>query len=161
LSLETDIALFRGIPLFAGLPTEQLRLMAFSAVRLELAQGQVLFREGSKAVSGYVVLSGAIQVTAGGEGKPKAVTCETGSLIGETALLVETRRPATATAIAPSQVLEIERKVILRMLNEYPDVATRMRGTLAERLAATIAQLAAVRAVLGGDRPRPAFPTRK
>jgi CRP-like cAMP-binding protein len=160
LSLETDIALFRGIPLFAGLPTEQLRLMAFSAVRLELAEGQVLFREGSKAVSGYVVLSGAIQVAAG-EGKPKAVTCETGSLIGETALLVETGRPATATAIAPSQVLEIERKVILRMLNEYPDVAIRMRGTLAERLATTVAQLAAVRAVLGSDRPRPAFPARK
>jgi CRP-like cAMP-binding protein len=163
MSLETDIALFKGIPLFAGLPTEQLRLIAFSAVRLELSEGQVLFRKGSKAISGYVVLSGALELTAGEDVRRKSpVVCEPGALIGEIALFVATKRPATATAVKPSQVLEIERKLILRVLSEYPAVALRMRATLADRLSATAAELGRVRALLtGGGAPSPAVGTRK
>jgi CRP-like cAMP-binding protein len=155
MSLESDIALIKGISLFGALPTEQLRLIAFSAVRLELTEGQVLFREGTKAISGFVVLSGGVQLTTGDMAKRKVVAaCGVGSLIGEIALFVETKRPATATATAPSQVLEIERKVILRMLNEYPDVALRMRSTLSGRLSATIAELANVREMLLAGAPR-------
>ncbi|MEX0851834.1 MAG: Crp/Fnr family transcriptional regulator [Bauldia sp.] len=149
MSLDSDIALLRGIPLFSELPTEQLRLLAFSAVRLELVADQVLFREGTKAASGFVVSSGGLQLTVGAEpDKHVVATCEIGSLIGEMALFVETKRPATATAAAASQVLEIERKVILRMLNEYPHLALRMRATLAERLNLTVTELARVRQVL-------------
>jgi CRP-like cAMP-binding protein len=145
MSLDSDLALFKGIPLFADLPAEQLRLIAFGAVRLELVPGQVLFREGAKAQSGFVVLSGVIQLTSGETMPPKTVaTCEAGSLIGEIALLIETRRPATAIATAPSQVLEIERKAILHMLNEYPGVAIRMRERLADRLTATVADLSRI-----------------
>jgi CRP-like cAMP-binding protein len=149
MSLESDIALFRGIPLFATLPIEQLRLIAFGAVRLELAENQVLFREGTKALSGFVVLSGSVQLTAGTAPRRKIVAkCEPGSLIGEVALFIETRRPATAVALAASHVLEIERKAILGMLNEYPDVAVGMRATLAERLSATVGELSRVRQAL-------------
>ena len=149
MSLESEITLLRGIPLFAELPTEQLRLIAFSAVRLELAEGQVLFREGTKAISGFVVLSGGVELTTGDAQRRKSVAkCDPGSLIGEIALFIETRRPATAMALAPSQVLEIERKVILRMLNEYPEVALCMRATLSERLTATVIELGRVRQTL-------------
>ena len=48
MSLDGDIALLKRVPLFGELPTEQLRLIAFSAVRLELVAGQVLFREGGE-----------------------------------------------------------------------------------------------------------------
>ncbi len=151
MSLDSDIALIKGIPLFAELPTEQLRLLAFTAVRLELAAGQVLFREGAKANSGYIVSSGGLQLTSGEGDKNRIVaTCEIGSLVGEIALFIETRRPATATAAVASQVLEIERRVILRMLNEYPHIALRLRATLAERLNATIADLGRVRQALAG-----------
>jgi CRP-like cAMP-binding protein len=154
MSLESDIALFKGIPLFGELPTEQLRLIAFSAVRLELAEGQVLFREGTKALSGFVVLSGEVQLTTADAARRKAIAdCPPGSLIGEIALFVETKRPATATATAPSQVLEIERKVILRMLSEYPGVAIRMRQTLADRLNATVVELDRVRQILTAPKP--------
>ncbi len=156
MSLESDIALFKAIPLFGELPTEQLRLLAFSAVRLDLSEGQVLFREGAKALSGFVVLSGAVQLATGENVRRKTTAvCAAGALIGEVALFVETKRPATATATEPSQVLEIERKVILRMLNEYPGVALRMRQTLADRLSATVIDLAKVRADLMASRPQP------
>jgi CRP-like cAMP-binding protein len=75
-------------------------------------------------------------------------TCEAGSLIGEMALFIETIRPATATAIVSSEVLEIDRKLVRRMLNEYPHVALRLRATLVDRLQATVSELGKVRDAL-------------
>ncbi len=157
MSLDSDIALLQRVPLFGDLPTEQIRLLAFSAVRLELAADQVLFREGARANSGFVVVSGGIRLTIGPRRK-RVADCEAGALIGELALLIETKRPATATAMVTSQVLELDRKLILRMLNEYPQVAVRWRETMSERLLATVTDLGRVRAVLKDIKP---FPVRR
>ena len=149
MSHDRDIALLSRIPLFSELSTEQLRLLAFSAVRLELSPGQILFREGAAALSGYIIAYGGIELSIGEGGSKRIVaTCETGSLVGEIALFVEIRRPATGTAIVSSEVLEIDRKLVTRMLNEYPHVAIRLRATLAERLAATVSELTRVRQAL-------------
>ena len=149
MSLDGDIALLKRVPLFGELPTEQLRLIAFSAVRLDLVPGQVLFREKANANCGYIVSSGVLELTVG-EGKTRELmaTCEAGSLVGEIALFVETKRPVTATAMIASQVIEIDRKLITRMLNEYPHIAVRLRATLADRLSATVAELGKVRQAL-------------
>lgn len=147
MTLDNDIALLRRVPLFADLPTEEIRLLAFSAVRLDLAADQVLFREGARANSGYVIAAGGIRLTVGPKRKVVA-NCETGALIGELALLVETRRPATATATVASQVLELDRKLIVRMLSEYPQVAVKWHEILSERLLSTVSDLGKVRGVL-------------
>ena len=155
MSLDSDIALLKRVPLFSDLPTEQIRLLAFSAVRLELAADQVLFREGARANSGFVVASGGVRLTVGPK-RRQVADCEAGALIGELALLIETKRPATATAMVASQVLELDRKLILRMLSEYPQVAVRWRETMSERLLATVTDLGRVRAVLKDIKPFPA-----
>jgi len=149
MSLDRDITLLSRVPLFSELSTEQLRLLAFSAVRLELSPGQILFRENAAALSGYVVSYGGLELTIGeGTARRIVATCESGSLVGELALFVDTRRPATATAIVSTEVLEIDRKLVTRMLNEYPHVALRLRATLADRLAATVSELTRVRQAL-------------
>jgi CRP-like cAMP-binding protein len=149
MSLDRDIALLSRIPLFSGLSTEQLRLLAFSAVRLELSPGQVLFREGAMAMSGYIVAFGGVEMSLGHGAKRRVLTtCEAGSLIGETALFIENRRPATATAIVSCEVLEIDRKLMTRMLNEYPHVALKLRATLVNRLTSTVSELGRVETML-------------
>ena len=149
MSLDRDIALLSRVPLFSELSSEQLRLLAFSAVRLEMTPGQILFREGAAAMSGYVIAFGGIELTTGqGSHRRMVMTCEAGSLIGEIALFIETRRPATATAVVSSELLEIDRKLVTRMLNEYPHVALRLRATLADRLSATVGELGKVRDAL-------------
>lgn len=149
MSLDRDISLLSRIPLFSELTTEQVRLLAFSAVRLDMTPGQVLFHEGAKALSGYIVAYGGVELSIGeGQKRHVVTTCETGSLIGEIALFVETKRPATATAIVSTEVLEIDRKLVTRMLNEYPHVALRLRATLADRLTATVNELGKVRKAL-------------
>jgi len=149
MSLDSDISLLSGIALFHELSAEQLRLLAFSAVHREIRVDEVLFREGDEAASGFVVASGEI-VMSRGEGKARKVlaTCEAGCLIGEIALFIKTARPATATASRLTDVMEINRALVTRMLNEYPHVALRLRAALAERLTATVTELGRVRQAL-------------
>jgi CRP-like cAMP-binding protein len=149
MSLDRDITLLSQVPLFSELGTEHLRLLAFSAVRTELLADQMLFREGSPAGSGFVIAGGELELSIG-QGRNRKVVgkCEPGSLVGEIALFVETRRPATATALKHTELLEINRGQVVRMLNEYPHVALRLRATLSERLKVTVGELSRVRQAL-------------
>lgn len=145
-NLETDIELLSRVPLFAELTADQLRLLAFSLSRRDVGAGEVLFRRGEKAESGFVVASGQIEL-ANGEGEAREVveSCGRGVLIGELALIVETKRPATATASTASSVIEITRPLMMRLLNEFPVIAVAIRQRLAQRVGGTIAELQRVR----------------
>jgi CRP-like cAMP-binding protein len=149
MSLDSDISLLSRIALFGELNAEQLRLLAFSAVHREIRSDEVLFSEGESASSGFVVGSGEIVLTRG-EGKARKVlaTCEPGCLIGELALFIDIKRPATATASRLTDVMEINRALVTRMLNEYPHVALRLRAALADRLTATVSELGRVKQAL-------------
>jgi len=150
MTLDQDIGLFSRVPLFAGLAAEPLKLIAFSAIRLELAPGHTLFRAGTKALSGFVVQEGRVELTTpDGEGRQSLGVYGPGSLLGEMALFVETRRPATATAIEQSAVIEIDRNLMKRMLAEYPDVAVHLYAQLRAHLAETVGELAAIHEALG------------
>ncbi len=50
-----------------------------------------------------------------------------GDLLGETALIVTTKRPVTAIARQNCTVLRISRALFLRVLEEYPASAERLR----------------------------------
>jgi CRP-like cAMP-binding protein len=149
MTLGEDIVLLTRVPLFSELASDHLRLLAFSAIRLELPAGRVLFRADTKALSGFVIMSGEIELSQHhGEETRTLGRYGPGVLLGETALFVETRRPATATAIVDSEVVEIDRTLMRRMLTEYPEVATRLFVLLRERLADTVGDLGVVEAKL-------------
>ena len=97
MSLARDMELLRQVPLLSEFPDEQLRLLAFSAENVTYRDGEILFSAGERADAGLVVASGAITLELE-DGSAKPVTFGPGSLVGETALLVETRRPARAVA---------------------------------------------------------------
>lgn len=157
MTLAEDISLLTRVPLFADLASDHLRLLAFSTVRLELPAGRVLFEAGDPAQSGYVVMSGEIALLRREEGETKVLgRFGPGSLLGETALFVETRRPATATATIGTSMAEIDRALMRRMLTEYPEVAARMHSRLLERFGTTLQELGRVGERLDGI----AFPER-
>jgi CRP-like cAMP-binding protein len=151
MSLERDISLLSRLAVFKELSAEHLKLLAFSSARRELVSGQKLFEEGEAAASGFVVASGDIELAQTRAGSRHVLgACGPGSLIGEIALFIETRRPVTATAAVDSEVIEVTRALVLRMLQEYPQLAVRLRTMLSRRLTGTIGQLERVRATLDG-----------
>ena len=146
MSLEGDIELLGRVPLFADLPQDNLRLLAFSSVRRDLVAGEILFRKGDVGRSGFVVSYGVIELATGlgGEGGVRE-RCNRGYLIGELALFVDTKRPADARATNVSTVMEISRQIMQRMLSEYPSSARKLHAKLAERVSGTIGDLQRVR----------------
>ncbi len=130
--------------MLGSIEREALRLLAFSAEPRVLRAGDVLFRKDEAADCGFVVASGAVTLLAD-DGVTAQVTVEPGSLLGEIALISETRRPATAIAREPTTVLRLSRVLFRRTLEEYPHVAERLARDIRARVVATTAGLAEVK----------------
>ena len=131
MALQDNVRNLAQNPTLRDLEPDALRLIAFSAETRILRAGDVLFRLGEASDAGYIVLSGAIalQTATGVETIVRAPT-----LIGESALVTETTRGATATAREPSSVLKVTRTLFHRVLDEFPDSAARLFQILLERL---------------------------
>jgi CRP-like cAMP-binding protein len=69
-------------------------------------------------------------------------------LLGEAALLAETKRPATATARGNCTVLRLSRATFLKILDSYPDAALRLRELIAARCDRRARDIESVRAAL-------------
>jgi CRP-like cAMP-binding protein len=145
MGLEDDVGKLARIPAFAAIEPEALRLIAFSAETRILRAGDVLFRRDEISNDGFVVLAGSIAMDASGDGAVTARIVRPPGLIGDLALLTQTRRPATAIAREPSTVLRISRLLFRRVLDEFPDSAERLRQSQAARLLQFTGELGAVR----------------
>ena len=151
MGLDDNIGRLASNPAFAMIEPEALRLLAFSGDTLILRAGDVLFRRDEISNGGFVVLTGSVALDTSGHGASTARIVRPPGLIGEYALLTETRRPATAIAREPSTVLRISRPLFLRILQEFPESAERLRQSLSERLGQFIGDLGSVREAFEAD----------
>ena len=149
MTIEDDIALLQAVPTLALLGREPLRILAIGAENRYVHDGEVLFREGDAADGGYVVQEGSFRLAPERPSNAaRAAVVGPGTLIGELALITETRRPLTATAQEPSSVIRIPRPLFLKMLEGYPDLAYRLREAMAARAVEMVGELGFVRSLL-------------
>jgi CRP-like cAMP-binding protein len=124
MALDDDIRILSGVRLFEGFTLEQLRLLAFGAEQISLPANRRLFREEDEADAGYVVISGVINLFREDDtAKSPVGIAGPGSMIGELALIADTRRLTSAEATEDSELLRLSRKMFRRILDEYPDIA--------------------------------------
>lgn len=142
MSLVQDIAILRQIPMLSDFSDDQLRLLAFSAEAMDLISGSFVFDEGERADSGIVIAKGNVSLQRKGtHGFMEVEMVGPGVLLGETAMLVETRRPARAVCIGPVRVIRIRRALFKRMVQEFPELARRLFDSYAARYQSTVAGL--------------------
>ena len=98
MSIEDDIAFLERVPTLRLLGRAALRILAIGAESRYVHNGEVLFRAGEPADCGYVIQEGSFQLGDQLQGWPHDVIAGPGTLLGELALIAETKRPATATA---------------------------------------------------------------
>ena len=132
MTIEDDIAFLQRIPILRPLGATALRILAIGAESSYLEPGQVLFKAGDAADGGYIVQRGSFRLDPEKVGEPELIAGP-GTLLGESALFTETRRPATATSLEVSMVLRISRAMFVKMLEGYPDAAERLRDLIAAR----------------------------
>ncbi|MEM1377362.1 MAG: cyclic nucleotide-binding domain-containing protein [Pseudomonadota bacterium] len=131
MSLDDDIQLIAEAPIFAELNGDQLRLLAFGAERMTYRERQVIFRQGDPADYGAVIATGSVLASVDTPtGSKPLQTIERPSLIGQMALLTDTRRAITATAQTDTNILRINRSLFHRMLREYPETAAAIHAQI-------------------------------
>jgi CRP-like cAMP-binding protein len=126
------------------LPREAVQLIAFSCERRMLKADESLFSAGDPADSAYFVLSGELSLVV--DDAERRV--EPGALIGETALLADMVRRASAKATEDSELLRIPGAVFRRVLSEFPRAAVQLRATAVARARDLVNQLDEKRARL-------------
>lgn len=154
MTIEDDIIAIERCPTLRTLGRDALRILAIGAESKYIHQGEVLFVAGETADSGYIVQEGSFRL----ESNSKAlgtVIVGTGALIGELALIAETKRPATATANEPSTVIRISRSLFLKMLEGYPQAAHVLRDQITARAQQALHQIGDVRAMLDASESPP------
>jgi CRP-like cAMP-binding protein len=146
MAVSDDVELLAGVPLFKGLNSEQLRLIAFGAEHRGLPLNDVLFRQGEEAECAYVVASGRIDlyVTDRSGAHHLEARAGRGTMLSELALATAVERKFTAIAAEDSDVIRITRPLFHRMIEEYPDMAVVVRQRIAVSLKGLASQAAAL-----------------
>jgi len=140
---ESTTRLLRQIEFFKNVDYSALRTMLSASRQVTLRRGRALFAEHERASSGFFLMEGHLQLSSKTAGASSVVTAP--AFLGESALIVETTRPATAIAETDSTLIEITRLTFLRVIAEYPESAAHLKDMMARRLAGMIASLDAVR----------------
>ncbi|MEA2574446.1 MAG: family transcriptional regulator, cyclic receptor protein [Chloroflexia bacterium] len=145
--METETThYFRQLPLFKGLPEQQLSELASRMQVRQFSRNEEVVRQGSPATSVFIVQSGMLAVTrispVTGE-KHSLAYLKEGDLLGEIELLSGPNSLATATATALTQavLLEISSADFLNLLQMENSVALELARVLAKRLRATTERL--------------------
>lgn len=146
MALADDIELLAKVPLFAGLSSDQLRLIAFGAEHRPVGKGQALFREKSPAECAYVVTLGQFELsTLARGGKPRVEgVAGPGVMLSELALVSMVERKFTAVALEDGDVIRITRALFHRLLEEYPEMAAVVEGRIRAAIAGLIDGAAAM-----------------
>jgi CRP/FNR family cyclic AMP-dependent transcriptional regulator len=123
----------KSVPLFADLDADELDAVAAITTELDIKQGSTIITEGASAHEMFVVISGTLEVTRGGQ---HVADIGPGGFAGEMALLTHARRDATVTAKTDVSVLHLDGRSFGGMLEEAPMVAVKMLPVVAARVIA-------------------------
>jgi len=133
MSRPEDVA---SIPLFEGLPDDEIRQLAAIASERPFGRGESIFLEGEEGNGFYVVLSGRVKVfKLSVEGKEQTLHLfGPGEPFGEVALFAGRRFPANAGSLEESRILFFPREAFAGLIRKNPSVAMNLLALLSVRL---------------------------
>lgn len=124
-----------------------------SRLRVELRAGQILFREGEEATTGFLLERGEIQISISIKGKPVVLShLRAGDILGEMAVFDGEPRSATATALVDCVLFAIDRTQISERLGKVDPI---IRALLEGQVKRYRGAIRAIRGVGRGDTTEP------
>jgi CRP-like cAMP-binding protein len=144
MTIEDDIAFLERVPLLKRLGTSALRILAIGTESYSVQAGEVLFSPGEGADCAYVIQQGSFTLQPDRTDESETIA-ESGALLGETGLIVESQRFETAVAREESIVLRISRAMFLKMLESNPEAAQHLREVFAARAEQSVRDMEKIR----------------
>lgn len=129
---EEKIKLLKAMRLLSQIPDRQLSGLAEFLRPKEVADGAVVFQEGSRGMSLYFVSSGRVRITKGGAAGATTdlATLNPGDFFGEMALIEEAVRSASAVALGPTVLFELFHGDLARWVKSNPQQAVQFFAEL-------------------------------
>ena len=121
------------VPLFAGLDAAGIASIA-RLLKPQIAPAHyVIVRRGEPATAMFFIMAGEVEVDV----QPHPVRLRAGQFFGEIALLRDTQRTATVTALTEVQLLALEASDFRNLIEQYPDLGERIAKVAEGRLYGT------------------------
>ena len=123
------------MPIFSGIPIEQLKLYAYLSKRSHYRAGEFVFRQWESGNLGYVVISGKAQVIR--ELKDHSVFLneyKEGDFFGGLALMSDSARLFSVKAVTDLECLTIDRETFQKLFVQFPEVGIKMLNFMIKRL---------------------------
>ncbi|HZU82911.1 MAG TPA: DUF1003 domain-containing protein [Polyangiaceae bacterium] len=137
--------LLAQIPLFQGLADADREALAARLTERRYEAGQVVFSQGDRGSSMYVVQAGAVQIFLSGSGPGGPAVplrdVRTGEYFGELAIFGDKPRSAGARALVDTVLLELTREELAEHVGRSSTAAMTILSEMAERLRETNAML--------------------
>lgn len=134
---ETTKILLKKVPLFTGISDDIFNFLGDAVLERNLADSEILFREGDAGTSFFIIKAGEIEIIKGDSESEKHMRLAlrgAGDFFGEMSLLEDSPRFATARAVGNCTVLELSRKSFHDLILQNPRIALDVLGVMSSRL---------------------------
>ena len=127
---DTKLDTLRRLPLFAGIPAQELREISKVADEVILPAYYALTREGATGMEIVLIVDGAADVDRGGR---RINTVGNGDVVGEIAVVTDGPRTATVKTTRPTRALVFTRRDFRALMRRMPTIRFRVLALLQER----------------------------
>jgi CRP-like cAMP-binding protein len=137
------IELLRGHAVLGQLPADTLEQLSAYVARRRVERGATIFVKGDPGQGLMALVRGSVRISLPGAGGREVVLnrIRAGEVFGEMALLDGQARSADATAIEDCELLIIDRRNLLHLVHQKPEVAVKLLEVLCARVRQANAQV--------------------
>jgi CRP/FNR family transcriptional regulator len=141
--MENILNIISAIPLFNGLPDDQLSAIRQIAVEKHYNKGQTIFSEGDETKGLFVVVDGRIKIyKVSSEGKEQILHIfEAGQSFGEVTVFTGQQFPANAQTLTKSRLLLFPRSAFVDLVKANPSLALNLLAIMSKKLRQFAAQI--------------------
>jgi CRP/FNR family cyclic AMP-dependent transcriptional regulator len=139
------------LPLFKGLTSQQLNEIARRAEHVLYHPGAVIMEENADGDAAILIIAGEAMRVSGSELKARLEPVPPGSLLGETAMLVEATFGSTVVARSHVRALRIGRAELHAQMLDDPLIADTLVQNIAQRLSRLADELRQIDAIFAGS----------
>jgi CRP/FNR family cyclic AMP-dependent transcriptional regulator len=134
--VSSPIELLRNHAILGQLPPDALEQLSAYVVRRRVERGATIFAKGDPGQGLMAVVRGSVRISLPGVGGREVVLnrMRAGEVFGEIALLDGRARSADATAIEDCELLVVDRRNLLHLMHQKPEVAVTLLEVLCARL---------------------------
>ena len=145
--MQDEVGLLRSLPMFADMPANKLKLLAFASDRVAFQEGEVLFRQGDDGDAAYIIIDGKVDViVSSNDTDQKVAELGKNAFVGDMGVISDMPRTATIRAATDLQTLRIRKDHMMEMVQDSRELALAVLREVVARLAKTTRDLSEARA---------------